>query len=112
MALCPESIEGVLPYRFFEAMSAGRVPLLVSSDYVLPFANEIDYSEFTIFCPREEASQVDKLVIKFCGTNTDDDIMAKGKAARSAWEKWLDTRNWPALHAYQVKKKLNQLVAA
>lgn len=110
MALCPESIPGVLPYRFFEAMSAGRVPLLVSSDYVLPFKDEIDYASFTVFCERDNAASADKLVVGFCGPHTDPEIIEKGKLARAAWEKWLDTRNWAKLHAYAVQKHLKAVM--
>ncbi len=112
MALCPESIPGVLPYRFFEAMSAGRVPLLVGSDYVLPFADEIDYSAFTIFCERDDAVNADKLVVKFCGQHNDKEIIEMGQLARAAWVKWLDTSRWAELHAYAVQKHLAKVGVA
>src|SRR5678815_135060 len=53
LALCPESISGVFPYRFWEAMSAGRVPFLVGSDFIWPFEEEIPFADFTLTCPRE-----------------------------------------------------------
>ncbi len=108
-ALCPESIPGVLPYRFFEAMSAGRVPILVGSDYVLPFSDEIDYSAFTLFCERDDASNADKAVVKFCGQTPDDKILEMGLLARAAWVKWLDTSRWAELHAYSVQKQLTKM---
>jgi len=104
--LCPESIPGVLPYRFFEAMSAGRVPLLVGSDYVLPFAEEIDYSAFTLFCGRDDASKADIIARDFCGQHSDPRIMDMGLLARDAWVKHLDTRKWAELHAYAVQKHM------
>ncbi len=110
--LCPESIEGVLPYRFFESMSAGRVPLLVGSDYVLPFADEIDYSVFTLFCERDEAQNADKVAVKFCGQHNDKEITEMGQLARAAWVKWLDTSRWAELHAYAVTKHLAKMGVA
>lgn len=111
VALCPESIEGVLPYRFFEAMSAGRVPLLVSSDYVLPFADEIDYKKFAIFMERDQAQYADRLVFDFVSKTPTEDIIAMGLLAREAWVKWLDPRLWPKLHAYAVEKQLAKVAA-
>ncbi|HTK88445.1 MAG TPA: exostosin family protein, partial [Nitrospiraceae bacterium] len=58
MALCPESIPGVLPYRFFEAMSAARMPVLVGTDYVLPFEDEIPYDDFCLFVDTDKAATV------------------------------------------------------
>src|SRR3989304_2040987 len=52
--LCPSSQRGVFPYRFFEAMSAGRIPALVCDDYILPFADKIPYHEFCIFISEAE----------------------------------------------------------
>jgi len=109
MALCPESIPGVLPYRFFEAMSAGRVPLLVSSDYVLPFADEIDYSSFVRFCERDNAKNADKIALEFVGKTPTEEIIEMGKLAREAWVKWCDPRLWSRLHAYAVQKLLTRV---
>lgn len=106
IALCPESIPGVLPYRFFEAMSAGRVPLLVGSDYVLPFGEEIDYSAFTLFCERDAAKDANRIAMEFCGKTSDAEFIERGKLARQAWEKWLDRDKWPSLMAYAVRKSL------
>lgn len=108
LALCPESIPGVLPYRFFEAMSAGRVPLLVSSEYVLPFTDEIDYSAFTLFCERDNAKNADKIVLEFVGKTPTEKVIEMGKLARVAWERFCDPRKWPQLHAYAVQKQMKK----
>ncbi len=112
ICLCPESISGVLPYRFFEAMSAGRVPLLVGSEFVMPFEDEIDYSKFMIACTRDRANQASMIAEEFLQIHSDEQIVAMGLLARKAWEQWLDARKWPQLHAYAVKKKLGMLQPA
>lgn len=109
IALCPESIPGVLPYRFFEAMSAGRVPLLVSSDYVLPFADRIPYSEFVIFAERDQAANADHIVLDFVRSHGDDEIVQMGLKARKYWELWLDCRDWPRMMGLAVREKLREL---
>lgn len=112
VALCPESIPGVFPYRFFEAMSAGRVPLLVGSEFVFPFEQEISYSDFVLTCPRAEAASADKIVQGFVRSYSDGEIAEMGKLARQAWEAWLDSRNWPRLHAHAVKQQLEARACA
>jgi hypothetical protein len=112
IALCPQSIDGCLPYRFYEALSAGRVPLLVGSDYNLPFADEIPYSDFIYVCPAEQAHLAEFAVESIINNNTDAMLIEKGKMARSFWESHLDSRNWPALMAYAVKRKMQCPTAA
>lgn len=106
--LCPESIEGVFPYRYFEAMSAGRVPLLVGSDFVFPLGidDKIQYTAFTLMCPRFDADKAGEIALNFVKTHTDEEIIGMGKVAREAWEKYLDARKWPELFTYALKKKL------
>lgn len=114
ICLCPESIPGVLPYRFFEAMSAGRVPLLVGSDYVLPFEGEIPYGEFVIRCQRTEANEANKRAWNriYNMANSDQELRERGLMARYYWEKFLDSRKWPEIMAEAVRAKLGVLQAA
>ncbi len=106
LQLCPESIQGVFPYRYWEALSAGRVPLLIGSDFVFPFADEIDYDRFTVKCARIDAPAAGQIALDFVRGRTDQEIVDMGKLARQAWVKFCDSRNWPQLHAYAVQKKL------
>lgn len=112
IALCPESIPGCLPYRFYEAMSAARVPLLVGSDYNLPFTDEIPYSSFSIVCPRDRAETAGQVATEFLKSHTDEQIIEMGILARYWWKRLLDSRDWPQLHSYAVQNKLRVLQAA
>lgn len=112
VCLCPESIPGVLPYRFFEAMSAGRVPLLVSSDYVFPFQSEIPYKDFTLTCGRDYACEAGRVAQDFIGMYSDDEIAHMGRIARNWWERRLDSRHWPKLHTYAITQQLEARACA
>lgn len=105
VCLCPESIPGVLPYRFFEAMSAGRVPLLVGSGYKLPFKDEIPYDDLILTCPAQMASQAASIALEFVRTTPDSVIADIGARARVYWETWLDSTHWPRLMSYAVQKQ-------
>lgn len=112
IALCPESIQGCLPYRFLEAMSAGRVPLLVGSDYNLPFADEIPYDDFILRCSARDASKANAVARTFIKSNTDQQIIEKGRQGRHWFERRLNRNDWPSMMAYAVQKKLGMPVAA
>lgn len=106
LALCPESIPGVFPYRFFEAMSAGRAPVLVSANYVFPFADEIPYNDFIFTIDTRNSHHFAGTIIKaILQANPDNVLIEKGKMARHYWEKYLDSRRWPEMMAHAVRKK-------
>lgn len=112
IALCPESIPGVFPYRFFEAMSAGRVPLLIGSEFVFPFADEIPYDEFIVRLPRSAAGQAGEAVLNVIKTMSDQELVERGREARKYWELYLDSRKWASLMFGAVEKKLAQMGVA
>jgi hypothetical protein len=109
IALCPESISGVFPYRFFEAMSAGRVPLLIGSDFVFPWADEIPYNNFIIRLARQDAGSAAEAIQFVKDTVSDDDLIEMGKQARKYWELYLNSQNWATLMTAAVEKKLAQM---
>lgn len=109
LALCPESIPGVFPYRFYEAMSAARVPVLVGRDFVFPMADEIPYSEFSLHV--ESATQVGRMVWEFLQFHSDAELVQKGRMARHYWETFLHRDKWPELMTAAVLKKLEALKA-
>ncbi len=107
--LCGESIEGVFPYRFWEAMSAGRVPALIGSDFTFPFADEIPYEDFCIFIPRMDAQLTPQVIQEFIATHSDAEIIEIGRLGRRHWEQFLNTEHSPRLHAYLVRKQLAKM---
>lgn len=109
IALCPESIPGHFPYRFFEAMSAGRMPLLVSSDYVFPFEDLIPYSDFCLFCERDNAGKADQVALNWVRTYGDEETLRRGRLARHYWEKYLDSRLWGKIFTFAVIRKMQEL---
>lgn len=110
VCLCPESIPGVLPYRFFEAMSAGRVPVLVSSDYVLPFADEIPYDDFMLEIDRDNSTNVGLFIRQFLDRTPDDELVRMGRLARMHWLESLNSADWPRMMTYAVERKLREVL--
>lgn len=104
--LCPESIPSVLPYRFFEAMSAGRYALLIGRGYVLPFPDLIPWDEFHSKLDIDQADEAGDAIAEIRSRHTDEVFIEKGKLARSYWEKYLNAADWPRIHAFAVQKHL------
>jgi hypothetical protein len=110
VSLCPQSIDGVFPYRFFEAMSAGRVAALFCSGYNLPFEKEIPYHEFALMHKAEEAEMAGSIIYNFVNTHSDEQIVEMGKKARHYWELYLNREDWHTrTMTYAVKQKLEAL---
>ncbi len=106
VVLCPESIPGVFPYRFFEAMSAGRVPMLVCSDFVFPFADKIPYGEFCLFLERDQAHLAGAFALDVVQNTRDSTIIEMGRKARHYWHAYLDSADWPRTMAMAVLERL------
>ena len=108
VCLCPESIPGDFPYRFFEAMSAGRVPVLVGRNQVFPFADEIPYDEFSLKIDVDDVRFTGYLIKAFLDKTTDVELKSKGALAREYWLKYLNRDNWPKIMMYAVRKKFKE----
>lgn len=108
LALCPESIPGDFPYRFFEAMSAGRVPVLVGADQVFPFAEDIPYSEFCLIIGRGESSLVGRQIAAFLKQTSDAELIRRGKMGRRYWERFLNRDRWIEIMTFVVKRKFKE----
>ncbi len=106
IALCPESIKGVFPYRFFEAMSAGRVPLLVGSSYILPWADVIPWSSFILTCETENAYNAGQIAKEFLAKHSDCELIAMGLEARKWWESHLQSSKWTELMTKAVERAI------
>lgn len=106
IAICPESIPGVFAYRFFEALSAARVPLLIGSGYVLPWADVIPWNDIALFCPAEQAANAPKVARRFLDAHSDAQIIEMGRKGREYFDRYLNRDRWTALMAEAVSRKL------
>jgi hypothetical protein len=109
-ALCPESIPGVFPYRFFEAMSSARVGILFCSGYVLPFEEEIPWDEVCVRFESDQAKDAGTLIHDWIKKMSIEKIIEMGRKAREYWLKFLNREDWnKTTFTYMVTKKLRQL---
>ena len=63
--------------RFYQTLSAGRIPILINNDMELPFENEIDWTSFVVIGDNEE--EVIKKVLNWYENKNIEEIQKKCK---------------------------------
>lgn len=53
---------GNFSYRFYEALSFGRIPVLIDTDIVLPFQNIINWNNHIVKIPIEEIDSIEDII--------------------------------------------------
>lgn len=98
--LCPCG-DGTNSQRFFEALSLGRLPVLLS-DCPLPFEDRIPYHRFVCRILPHQAGQAGELLLNWLAALGDEDVIQRCREARQTWEDWfaptvLPARLWQGL---------------
>lgn len=78
--LCPRGI-GVSSWRLFETLKAGRVPVIISDQWVPP--DGPDWDQISIRIPEAEVSSIPEVL-----TNREGDAAGLAFAAKTAWDEW------------------------
>lgn len=72
--------------RFFEALSFGRIPILIDTECCLPLEDTIDYSKCILRVSYKDLSRLGDIVAEFWDNLSDDDYVAMQKEARRVFE--------------------------
>jgi len=105
MILCARG-GGLSCYRFFEAMSAGRVPVLFADDWELPHRNYIDWKNCIIQIAERDAPHTAEILAEWTGTEAVCKLAHMGMDARQAWVDFLAPAVWPDMMELCVRQKL------
>lgn len=97
---------GVTRYRFYEALSMGRVPVYIDDNGVVPFTDRIDYRKCALFIPEAQLSRIGDILADWLNAHSDQDIMEMGRYGREMWKRWLDRSRWAEIVAEIVREKL------
>ncbi len=76
--------------RFFEALSLGRIPVLIDTDCVLPLEKHIDYSKFIVRIPHIEMHTMSKKLLELYDSISDEEFIEMQKRAREAYIRYLE----------------------
>lgn len=104
--LTPQSIHNVFPYRFFESLSAGRIPVLFCDDYCLPWPNDIPWDDITVRFGDQDSPQAGNLVKTWLNNHDDADILKRGEWARKFYERYLHRDKWNSLFTEAISELL------
>lgn len=100
MVLAPRG-QGLHSHRFYEAMSAGRVPVLITKDNaVLPFEDLIDYKSAIIRVPEDNWKETGAYVEAWLDKNGHEKLLEMGKNAKEIFHTQLRRDHWPR-HFYR-----------
>jgi hypothetical protein len=80
---------GNFSYRLYEAMSAGRIPLFVDTDCVLPFEDEIDWRSLVPWVDASELADLGDRVAAFHAELGPEGFRERQRECRQLWEQLL-----------------------
>lgn len=80
---------GNFSYRLYEVLSCGRIPLLIDTDCVLPFEDEIDWKKLLIWVEESQVDSIADIVLQAHSSMTADEFRLRQVEARNVWERWL-----------------------
>jgi hypothetical protein len=81
--------DGNFSVRFYEALSLGRIPILIDTDCPLPMEDKIDYSKFILKVNHKDISKIDKIVVDFYSSLSDDEWRDMQTEAKKAFDQHL-----------------------
>jgi len=81
--------DGNFSMRFYEALSLGRIPILIDTETILPLENVIDYDSFILRVNYKNINKLDKIIADFYNQITNKEFIEMQKRARENFEKYL-----------------------
>lgn len=92
-ALCVRGF-GNYSYRLYEAMSLGRIPVLVDTDCALPYDRWIDWKRYVVWIDQSEVHDAPRRVAEFHASLTAAAFAELQRACRQLWEEWLSPEGY------------------
>ncbi len=81
--------DGNYSNRFLEALSMGRIPVLIDTDTVLPLEDNIDYSKIVVRVPMKEVAQTPYYIKQFYENLNEQEWQERQQLARQIFENYL-----------------------
>ena len=81
--------DGNYSNRFLEALSMGRIPVLIDTDVVLPFENTIQYENIVVRVPMNRVHETPQYIREFYDALDEEAWRARQKLARETYEHYL-----------------------
>ena len=96
--------DGNYSLRFFEALSMGRIPIVLDTSAVLPLDDVIDYSKIAVFVDLKDAEKSSEKVLEFYNKLDEKEFKERQLKAREVFENYLKV---DCFFRFSLKKLLN-----
>ncbi len=81
--------DGNYSLRFYEALSLGRIPVLIDTDVRLPLENKIAFNEFIVRVPWDNIDRLPEYLMQFISAHAQGGLAPVAMRAREAFERFL-----------------------
>ena len=102
-ALCVKGDENA-SFRFYEALSMGRIPLLLDTECVLPLQDIIDYRSFCVIVDWRDADRIGEKLLAFHEQVSAEEFEAMQRRAREAFVEYLRMDSFTPYLVRQLKQ--------
>jgi hypothetical protein len=77
---------GNFSYRLYEVLAAGRIPLFINTDCVLPFEDEIDWRKHCVWVEEDELQDAGEILALFHAGLSNEEFIGLQIENRRLWE--------------------------
>lgn len=91
--------------RFYEALSLGRIPVLIDTESVLPLEHLIDYSECCVIIAHRDISRAPAILADFHARVSPETFIRMQERARYVYEHYLRIDSFSKYLAEQLREK-------
>lgn len=81
--------DGNYSLRFYEALSLGRIPILIDTDIILPFEPELLYDDCVMRIPYSKVGQINEIVWTYWSQKSELELLQSQQRAREIFESYL-----------------------
>lgn len=92
---------GNYSFRLYEILSAGRIPVFINTDCVLPFEEFIDWRKHVVWIEEKDALKTAEHLFQFHQSKSAEDFLQLQQNNRKLWEKYFSKDGfYERLHQY------------
>ncbi len=86
--------DGNYSYRFYEALSLGRTPVLIDTDCILPMEDVIDYDQCVLRVPYTNLPEIGAIIAEHYASLSAEEFEEMQRKARSVFEQYLSVTSF------------------
>lgn len=77
---------GNFSYRLYEVLSAGRIPLFINTDSVLPYDQIVDWKKNVVWVERNDLKNIDKILLSYHSKISEEEFIKIQQNNRKLYE--------------------------